>query len=925
MEKINKSEIIEDAYRLLKIALKNVEKTHVKIVETANSINKIPGFKELVENDISELINMYEEREGIIAPEPIVIIPKGTTNQWLYLKKDKISHNYFNRYKNYLIEHESLNENMVNQIESDSQRILSYCSNPDDIETNKINRKKGLVVGDVQSGKTSNYLGLIATACDYGYKVIVLLSGLTDNLRVQTQKRIDKAFVGAKSNTIGSATDYVGVGQNSKEYYAIPLTNVDSDFGKSTQNVMNFTFGNFSKPTILVVKKNKAVLTALKDWLKPGENKIDDKILIIDDEADNASLNIRKPNPNNEPSAINGLIRDIFNNFKIASYVGYTATPFANVFINPDDDDSYRDLFPSDFIIQLIAPKTYFGGEKVFSFLDNAIPRPIRILNPFEESFLKEDHKNFEKFEIIPFSLKEAILSFLINNAIRTLRGDVKKHRSMLINISRFNDVQADIHYKVSEYVEEIRRTFEQSHYLPDEKFLRNQDMKLLRDIYFESSFYDQISKTYSWTDVKKTMNAELKMFRVELMNSRFIKENRFDYDLLPDGARVIVIGGFILSRGLTLEGLCVSYFSRAANAYDTMLQMCRWFGYRPNYEDLCRVYITQENLDNFRAVLEAVEDLKQQFNEMQLKDKSPDEYGLMVRESPDTLETTMLITARQKMRDGKEILKYLNYGGVVVDTSKIFHQENIINENIINTQKFLKSIEINLTESNQSQFYENISNNQIADYLESLKYPLENKRFAKESLVAYLKQTNVFNKWRVVIASGDGNSSDFLTSKFKYKNTIRRFEVKPNENYIRVSGNKNRILDPGIFKTGLNQTQLDKVKEITNSRVQKNKDKGIINSKDTTASDYLALKEIHPLLVIYPIQLNKPERSSDSKIEKVNDVYLEEFYKINKSNLFIGVALGFPSREGKTIIKYLANIRMIDQIYKDDSDEEGD
>lgn len=925
MDKTTHSELLEDAYRLLKISLKNVDKAHVKIVEIAKSINKIPGFTELVEKEISELIAMYEEREGIIAPEPIIIIPKGTDNQWLYLKKPKISHNFFNRYKNYLIEHESLNENMVNQIESDSQRILSYCSNPDDIEINKINRKKGLVVGDVQSGKTSNYLGLIATACDYGYKVIVLLSGLTDNLRVQTQKRIDKAFVGAKSNTIGSSTEYIGVGQNTKEYYSIPLTNVDSDFGRSTQNVMNFTFGNFSKPTILVVKKNKAVLTALKDWLKPGENKIDDKILIIDDEADNASLNIKKPNPNNEPSAINGLIRDIFNNFKIASYVGYTATPFANIFINPDDDESYQDLFPSDFIIQLIAPKTYFGGEKVFSFLDNAIPRPIRILNPNEESFLKEDHKNFQKFEVIPFSLKEAILSFILNNAVRTLRGDEKKHRSMLINISRFNDVQADIHYRVSEYVEELRRTFEQTHYLPDEKFLRNNDMKLLRDIYFESSFYDKISKKFEWAEVKKTINKELKMFRVELMNSRFIKENRFDYDLIPDGARVIVIGGFILSRGLTLEGLCVSYFSRSANAYDTMLQMCRWFGYRPNYEDLCRVYITQENLDNFRAVLEAVEDLKQQFNEMQLKDKSPDEFGLMVRESPDTLETTMLITARQKLREGKEILKYLNYGGVAVDTSKIFHQESVVNENIKNTQKFLKSIEGNLVERNQSHFYDEVGNIQISEFLESMKYPVENKRFAKESLVAYLKQTPIYNKWRVVIASGDGDSTNILTSAFKYNNTIRRFEVKPDENYIRVSGNKNRILDPGIFRTGLSQDQIDKVKEITNSRVEKNKDKGILNSKETTASDYLALKEIYPLLVIYPIQLNKPKEDHEINGEKINNEYLESFYKNNKSSLFIGVALGFPSREGKTIIKYIANIRMIDQLYKDDSDEEGD
>jgi hypothetical protein len=915
-------DLVEDAYTMLKIALKNVEKTHENIFLTAISLKNLPGFNQLLEKNIYDLVSMYEEREGILAPEPIVIIPRGSDNHWLYQKKTKIKHEYFNRYKSYLIEHDSFNEKMANQVEIDSEKILSYCSNPDDIENNKISRKKGLVVGDVQSGKTSSYLGLIATACDYGYKVIVLLSGLTDNLRIQTQKRVDKAFVGARSNTIGHSVEYIGVGQNTKEIYAIPLTNVVSDFGRTTQNVMNFTPSNFSKPIILVVKKNKSVLTALKEWLKPGQNKIDDKILIIDDEADNASLNIRKPNPNNEPSAINGLIRDIYNNFSIATYVGYTATPFANIFINPNDDQSYTDLFPSDFIIQLIAPSNYFGGEKVFSFLDNAIPKPIRLLNQFEENFLPEDHKNSVKISQIPYSLKEAILSFLINNAIRTLRGDINKHRSMLVNITRFNDVQSEIHYQINQYIDEIRRIYEQTHYQADNLFLRNGEMKLLRDIYLKSSFYDEVSKKNSWSDVKKTINSELKMVRVELMNSRFVKENRFDYDQIPNGARVIVVGGFVLSRGLTLEGLCISYFSRAANAYDTMLQMCRWFGYRPNYEDLCRVYITSENLENFRAVLEAVEDLKEQFNEMHLNHKSPDDFGLMIRQSPETLETTMLITARQKMREGKEILKYLNYGGVAVDTSKIFLIDDVLQDNITNTRKFLNKIDAYYVYKNNDNFYENVSNNEISDYLASLKFPIENKRFAKDSLVEYLKDTDIYLNWRVVIASGSGDIFEKLTQRFDYKNTVRRFEIKITEKFVRISGNKNRILDPGIFRTGLDKAELDLVKEITNTRVEKSKEKGIIKSFETTAADYLSLKSILPLLIIYPIQLNKPDEQSEYG-DKLNKQLEMDVYDKHRSKLFVGVALGFPLKESKAIIKYVANIRMIEQMYKDDSDEE--
>jgi len=917
------TQLIEEAYIMLKITLSNSLKTNDVINQSARAIAKIPKYSSLLEKDILELISLYEIREGFLAPEPIEITPPNTENKWLYTKKPQIEHSFFTRYKNYLIKDESFNDNMVARLEADSEKILSFCSNPDSINENKIERKKGLVVGDVQSGKTSSYLGLIATACDYGYKVIVLLSGLTDNLRIQTQKRVDKAFIGARSSTIGGNPEYLGVGLYSKDIYAIPLTNEDSDFGKSSQNVMNFSFANFSKPTILVVKKNKSVLTSLKDWLKPGQNHIDDKILIIDDEADNASLNIKKSSINNDPSAINGLIRDIYNNFKIASYVGYTATPFANIFINPNDDASYRDLFPSDFIIQLFAPENYFGAVKVFSYENETIPKPIRILNPNEEYFLPETHKNDHPFSKLPHSLKEAVLSFLINNAIRTLRGDTKKHRSMLVNISRFNDIQQTVHFEIKKYVEELVMIFEQTHYQGDELFTRNTEVKLLKNIYLQSSFYESISNQYTWDQVKKTINSELKMIRIELMNSRLIKENRFDYDSIPEGARVIVVGGFILSRGLTLEGLSVSYFSRSANAYDTMLQMCRWFGYRPNYEDLCRVYITNENLENFRAVLSAVEDLKQQFYEMHLNNKSPDDFGLMIKQSPETLETTMLITARQKMRDGQELIKYLNYGGVSVDTSKLFFSKDVINNNIENTKVFLDLLDKkNYIKDN---FYTDVGNDVISNFLDKLKFPLENKKFAKDSLVDYIKNTDIFTNWNVVIASGEGEKSNFLTSKINYRNTIRKFEVKKNESFVRISGNKNRIMDPGIFRTGLSDDQLSKVREITKARVEKYKAKGIIKSDTPTASDYLSINDISPLLVIYSIQLNKPSQGGENNQngENIDNLFQEHFYDENKDLIFLGVALGFPNKEGKSLVKYMANIRKINELYVDLDEEE--
>lgn len=351
-------------YNMLKAFYREkLRPTHSEIVEQTNKLAGIfPGL--LTDKEISEVVEDYEINIGVKAFDPDSLVSETINSEWFEDKKKQTSrkHLYWERYEDYLREEKDFDESTIEILKRSTEEILGFCANPTP-QTGEIKKRKGLVVGDVQSGKTANYMALVNMACDYDYKLVIILAGLTDSLRMQTQERVDEGFIGAMSNTIGSSNiKYVGVGSLKSERYAVTLTNLDKDFKRESMSALNNTSADYNKPVVLVVKKNKSTLENVRDWLKPGADGVTDHILIIDDEADNASVNTKKPE--DDPSAINSLIRDLYNNFPKASYVGYTATPFANVFINPDDDESYKDLFPTDFITLLKTPTSYFGAEK---------------------------------------------------------------------------------------------------------------------------------------------------------------------------------------------------------------------------------------------------------------------------------------------------------------------------------------------------------------------------------------------------------------------------------------------------------------------------------------------------------------------------------------------------------------------------------
>lgn len=391
--------------------------------------------------------------------------------EWLSNVKADISWNYWNRYKAYLKKFEHYPLNVINSIDEQTDNILRLLESP---QRPGAWDRRGMVVGNIQSGKTSNYTGLICKAVDAGYKVIIVLAGLNNDLRSQTQKRLDKGFLGrdtSKKKDQDQTSSKIGAGliPGFKEQPITAVTSSDSngDYKNSVHHAVTIMPGG--TPVIAVVKKNVTPLSNLLEWFQSINltKRISDvPLLLIDDEADNASIDTKAAKKlgmdaedikEQDPTRINGLIRKILKCFDQSAYIGYTATPFANIFIYPDDGNSDEkefgeDLYPRSFIVNLHAPSNYMGPDTVFglyrdrvSGIDAKDPLPlVRVIDDYQDVF-PEKHKKDLEVKVLPNSLYTAIYEFIIGCAVRSLRGQELKHKSMLIHVTRFVAVQGKI------------------------------------------------------------------------------------------------------------------------------------------------------------------------------------------------------------------------------------------------------------------------------------------------------------------------------------------------------------------------------------------------------------------------------------------------------------------------------------------------
>ena len=288
-------------------------------------------------------------------------------------------------------------------------------------------------------------------------------------------------------------------------------------------------------------------------------------MLLIDDEADNASINIR--HGAGEVSRINRQVRELLQLFERSCYVGYTATPFANIFIDPASDDEMlgEDLFPGSFILSLDPPSNYFGANAVF-LQDSALY--IRHIDD-NEDHLPIRHPKDIVVSSPPPSLIYAVRAFILGRAVRLARGQIREHCSMLVNASRFVNVQSQLRNEIHTRLSDIQRSIRVSGALPEEDALLNEEIRALRHVWMRE--FDHIE--FSWAEVQEHLHAAASPVRVVEVNSR--SSGTLDYSgHRQDGLNVIAVGGFSLSRGLTLEGLMVSYFMRNSMMYDTLMQM---------------------------------------------------------------------------------------------------------------------------------------------------------------------------------------------------------------------------------------------------------------------------------------------------------------------------------------------------------------
>lgn len=653
-------------------------------------------------------------------------------------------------YKQFLTTAKGFAPQVLSSLDSASTAIVDLVGDPRETGSWK---RRGLVIGDVQSGKTATYIGIVNKAADAGFKIVVLLTGGTESLRRQTQYRVDEGLLG-KDSTVVAHDKVIGVGDfptRSKFLRGQGMTTQAKDFvGSSLAGQAVHIDPNADHPYVFVIKKNKTPLTNLITWLstqfKGGQ--FDIPMLVVDDESDYASVNTNyKTSGDTNPTLINQKIRELLALTARSSYMAFTATPFANVFIDHTsfDEALKDDLFPHDYIFALASPSNYVGAKKYFGTSGATVSTGLVDITDAHEIFPPK-HKSQLVVPELPSSLVDAIKAFVVASAIRLARGD-HGARSMLVNVSRFKHVQAQVYDLVGREFGRIKTAIE-VHGQPPVQSDAHQVIQDLSDSY-KTYFGDS---QITWPEVRDKLFAGVFSTTVELVNSSREKDG-------DDTARnMIAVGGDVLSRGLTLEGLTVSYFYRLVGSADTLLQMARWFGYRPGYEDLVRVWIGSDVADQFRFVSDVTSELREQVREMRELNKTPKDFGLMIRKHPESLA----ITAKKGVAETH--LMVISLSGRRIETTRIPAANSVLLANDKAVRTFLRVISEDDPDggwnSPELRFpgKVNVDKGRVADLLQAFRYDRGNLILANAlHKIIRDKTAPAFSNWTVGIVGGQG------------------------------------------------------------------------------------------------------------------------------------------------------------------------
>ena len=833
-------DITRDFY---KMALKNVllmKDAREKDIERAvREIAKMIVFADNITEDIIlQTIQEIEESEGIRMPSASMVSGKEKFNEWLTTErieecKKNATLNYSEDYEDYLAEIEKFPSEVISKIDDATKRILEKCGDP---QNKSIWERRGMVVGSVQSGKTANYVSLINKAADFGYKIIIVITGIHENLRRQTQTRINKGFIGFEIDTKSWKGEKIGVGEDDRTTFPHAFTSKFDDFAIKTARTSPYKIDSqCERPLIFTIKKNPNVLENLIKYFESSPakdlaNKINHPMLLIDDEADNASINTAYKR--GAITKINSQIRKILNLFSQASYVGYTATPFANIFIDPDSQKliySYkqkkenkeyeikteelnsRDLFPRDFIVGLEPPENYFGPKALFGDEGKFEDAVIEIFD--NEDYITLDPKIHNKYfePDVPPSLKEAIICFFISDAIKNIRGLFKKKdSSMMINVSRFTDVQNKLKHKVKDIVKSIKEKIVT--YSGLDSSLRKEGLKEIEEIFKNN--YGELN--LDWEEVNSSLletYSRIELMEINQRSTDVLKYN--DDDNEQDPVSYIVIGGFSLSRGITLKGLTISYILRNSLMYDTLLQMGRWFGYRPGYEDICRIWMTQNMKDDFEHITDSVLELMKDLKSLEKSKSTPFDFGLRVLSHPDSL----MITARNKEGKSKIIKTTFDFSGRLIETFSVPKNQKILLSNYKLSEKLIEkcfTLKSNedldvIKNSYNGYFFENINSDNITNFLTNfVAASYSNQLKIIDPIIKYIlrrQDNNELSNWDIYIPS----PKDKIETRGKGKFKIERREFQISNQKFLASHRAKRDDDDFSYKLTLKSKVADK------------------------------------------------------------------------------------------------------------------
>lgn len=859
-------------------------------------------FEDITPIEVEEILRELTQENTVKMALGDSIVDKATFKPWIGNRRKETETPRWDAYKKLLIRRD-WEANVINTLDAQTDEVVELLGDPK--QSDGTWPRRGLLMGEVQSGKTATYLGILNKALDYGYGVIVVIGGHTENLRQQTQSRFDTDLLGVDSETwedgiSNAAVRHVGVGEISG-LRAHLMTTVRHDFSKAKRG-SGITWVDGGLPTVFVTKKTPSLLDNIRTYIKGQAQggRLDIPLIIIDDESDWGSPNTRDKS---NPTSVNRAIRALLDVSTRSSYLAITATPFANIFMDdkaafefvekpqkgappPEGPGTFlTDLFPSDYIRVMFPPTTYLGMEEYF-FDSSHFAISTDVSDCLKAIPIK--HKNYHPVSDLPESMETAVRQFLLGTAVRRIRDQKSKPASMLINVSRFKSVESTVANLTEVF---LKKTVD----VVLSEFARKGAPRSGEANKLFTVWRDQFTNVtdVAWEQVAEQLVEIVNEFRVDLINGDTAKERAKRRKLMTGAQRElddltprIVVGGDILSRGLTLDGLQVSYFIREPRTMDTLLQMGRWFGYRPGFSDLVRIWMPETTRADFEHSVEVTEELRETLLDMKARKLTPKDFGLRVRVHPDSVA----IVAANKGRNS-EVLEI----GPIVWENKLAESYDLSADygtdlaNQAAAQKLVASLGgyQEVTTSGGFAAWNNVPLDVVLEFFSEFQGDPGSQWFGR-GRDRTLPITDAFrlapgnDRWRVVLVStGESAPQHEFTPQYSVGMSRRNKMGKSlSDGHIR--------LDRRRVSTG---------SDLIGSLMEPERDAMMAEPRYTTAGKPMSPQARtlawieHPVLMIYAVTADDPKTPDDSDLQQVD-----------KGLKRIAVAVAFPKMTQENI-----------------------